>query len=343
MGTGGFPGRTANTGGIVGNIRPVQSFCDRVESGVPILTVDNLRKAYGPLQAVGGASFAIDAGEVFGLLGPNGAGKSTTINIIATILKADSGTVAVSGVPISTSGDYKRKIGYVPQEISLSERLTARENLAFFGRLYDLSGATLRTAVDEMLANVGLVDRANDLVQNFSGGMKRRLNIAASLLHNPDLVLLDEPTAGVDPQARAFIFELVERLAAQGKAILYTTHYMEEAQRLCRRTAIIDHGKILAMGTLEELVRGDRTKRELVIEAPRLSNDVSQRIAEALGHAHWTMADGAIRLAVQDGTPILIQAAKVCGDLGVNPTSLRIAEPTLETVFLELTGRALRD
>ncbi len=308
-----------------------------------VLNVENLKKSYGPLQAVAGASFSIESGEVFGLLGPNGAGKSTTINIIATILQADAGEVSVSGIPISTSAAYKRMIGYVPQEISLSERLTARENLAFFGRLYDLSGAALRAAVDEMLANVGLADRANDLVETFSGGMKRRLNIAASLLHKPELILLDEPTAGVDPQARAFIFDMVERLAAQGRAILYTTHYMEEAQRLCKRTAIIDHGKILAMGTLDELVRLVKTKRELVIDAPNITQAVSEKVAASLGHAHWTLTDGALHLNVQDGTPILIQAATVCGELGLSPTSLRIAEPTLESVFLELTGRALRD
>lgn len=308
-----------------------------------VLEISDLRKSYGPLRAVDEVSFRIDAGEIFGLLGPNGAGKSTTINIIATTLEADGGEVTVSGVPISRSAEYKRKIGYVPQEISLADRLTARENLHFLGRLYDLGGTALRSRTDRALADVGLSDRSDDLVRTFSGGMKRRLNIAAALLHDPDLILMDEPTAGVDPQARAYIFEVVEKLAAGGKAILYTTHYMEEAQRLCRRTAIIDHGKILAMGTLDELVKATKKKVALVVDALDMSAAAAEKLAAALGNVAWSLKDTTVHLTVPQGEQVLLNAAKASEALGLHPTVLRLAEPNLEDVFLELTGRALRD
>jgi ABC-2 type transport system ATP-binding protein len=296
------------------------------------------------VKAVDGVSFSIDAGEIFGLLGPNGAGKTTTINIIATILRSDGGDVRVAGVPISTSAAYKRRIGYVPQEISLAEKLTGRENLFLIGRLYDLAGDALRGCVERSLSDVGLADRADELVGGYSGGMKRRLNIAASLLHEPELMLLDEPTAGVDPQARAYIFEIVERLAEAGRAVLYTTHYMEEAQRLCRRTAIIDHGRILAMGTLDELVRDIKTQRELVVEAPNLAREIVERLAAELGIAVWRLDGTTVHLNLPAGQPApLLPAARVAEELGIRPTALRIAEPDLESVFLELTGRGLRD
>jgi ABC-2 type transport system ATP-binding protein len=308
-----------------------------------VLEVSNLRKTYGSLKAVDDVSFSINAGEIFGLLGPNGAGKSTTINIIATTLQSDAGAVTVSRIPISRSAEYKRRIGYVPQEISLADRLTARENLHFLGRLYDLGGDELRMRTDRALAGVGLGDRTNDLVRTFSGGMKRRLNIAAALLHEPDLILMDEPTAGVDPQARAYIFEIVEKLAAAGKAILYTTHYMEEAQRLCRRTAIIDHGKILAMGTLDELVRATNKKVALVVDALDMSPAAAEKLAAVLGNVPWTLKETAAHLSVPQEDQVLLKAAKAAEGLGLHPTALRLAEPNLEDVFLELTGRALRD
>lgn len=310
---------------------------------MPVLDVQQLGKSYGSLRAVDDVTFFIDAGEIFGLLGPNGAGKSTTINIIATTLQPDAGEVTVGGVPVSRSAAYKRKIGYVPQEISLADRLTARENLHFLGRLYDLSGQQLRTRTDHALSDVGLSDRADALVKTFSGGMKRRLNIAAAFLHDPDLILMDEPTAGVDPQARAYIFEVVEKLAAAGKAILYTTHYMEEAQRLCRRTAIIDHGKILAMGTLDELVKVAKRKIALVIQAPDMTPAAAEKLAAALGDVAWTLNDTSAHLTVPQGEQVLFKAAKASETLGLHPTALRLAEPNLEDVFLELTGRALRD
>ena len=258
---------------------------------MPVLQVYDLHKTYGEIRAVDGISFSIGAGEIFGLLGLNGAGKTTTINIIATLLTADQGEVSINDTVSSFSPQYKRKLGYVPQEISLTDKLTAYENLMLVGRLYDLRGITLKRRVAGTLEAVGLTDRASDLVKTYSGGMKRRLNIAGALLHEPDLLLLDEPTAGVDPQARAYIFKIVERLAEQGCAILYTTHYMEEAQRLCRRTVIIDHGKILAMGTLSELVQRINAKRELIIESQGLSEEIVAQLAACLPlrgrWSHW--------------------------------------------------------
>ncbi len=310
---------------------------------MPVLRVSDLHKSYGKVHAVRGVSFAIEAGEIFGLLGPNGAGKTTTIDIVATLLRPDRGEVMVNGTVGSTSPEYKQRLGYVPQEISLAEKLTARENLLLVGRLYDLGGADLKRRVAEALIAVGLTDRASDLVRAYSGGMKRRLNIAAALLHEPDLLLMDEPTAGVDPQARAHIYEVIEDLAAQGRAILYTTHYMEEAERLCKRTAIIDHGQVLATGDLTELTRLVRTKRDLVIEAPNLSTEVVGRLAGRLGAISWKLGGGAAHLNVEEPNRSLLDALRAADQMGIAPTAIRIQEPNLETVFLELTGRALRD
>lgn len=309
---------------------------------MPLLHVADLRKSYGDIRAVAGISFDIDAGEVFGLLGPNGAGKSTTINAIAGLLRPDAGEIAINGTPRSSAAAYKRKIGYVPQELSLVEQLTARENLTLLGRLYDLGGTDLRRRVAETLETVGLGDRADDLIKTYSGGMKRRLNIAAALLHGPALILMDEPTVGVDPQARAYIFELIERLADEGRAILYTTHYMEEAQRLCRRTAIIDHGRILACGTLAELVAGIRAQRHLILEGDGLTAEGAAALAARLGHVPWRIEDQSIRLTLRETACGLVDVVRAADEVGLRLRAMRVQEPDLETVFLELTGHALR-
>jgi len=320
---------------------------------LPVLNVVDLHKSYGDIRAVDGVSFSISAGEIFGLLGPNGAGKTTTINIIATLLQPDSGEVSINGTAFSSASAFKRRIGYVPQEISLSQRLTARENLMLVGRLYDLQGGELRRRVGQTIEAVGLVDRAGDLVSTFSGGMQRRLNIAGALLHKPDLLLMDEPTAGVDPQARAYIFQIVEGLAAEGRAVLYTTHYMEEAQRLCQRTAIIDHGKILAIGTLGELIQRVKARREVILEAEDLSPEIIERLVSKLGEVPWKMqpvASGApgarlrrATLNIADSTCSLLQVLRAADQTGIQVTTISLQEPNLETVFLELTGRMLRD
>jgi len=313
------------------------------ESVVPLLRVVDLHKSYGDLRAVAGISLAIEAGEVFGLLGPNGAGKSTTINAIAGLLRPDAGEISVNGTPRSSAAAYKRKIGYVPQELSLIDQLTARENLLLLGRLYDLRGRELRRRAAETLQTVGLEERGDELVRTYSGGMKRRLNIAAALLHCPALILMDEPTVGVDPQARAYIFEVIERLAGEGRAILYTTHYMEEAQRLCRRTAIIDHGRILACGTLEELVAGIRTQRQLILEGERLTAGGAAALAARLGGLPWRFEDQSIRLTLGDTACGLVDIVRAADEVGLRLRAMRLQEPDLETVFLELTGHALRE
>ena len=289
-----------------------------------------------------GVDFAIEPGEVFGLLGPNGAGKSTTISIIATLLAADEGRVTVRGID-SSDPDYKRLLGYVPQEISLADRLTGRENLAFIGKLYDLRGSDLKRRVSDTLDAVGLSDRANDLVSKYSGGMKRRLHIGAGLLHKPALILMDEPTAGVDPQARAYIFEIVEKLAADGRSVLYTTHYMEEAQRLCHRTAIIDHGKLLAVGTLSELVKIAATRRELLIESDEMTDSLVAALAKELGDRSWKLDDGVARVDLAHSSVSLMDAIRASEKVGLHVKAISIGEPNLETVFLDLTGRSLRD
>ncbi|HZR24535.1 MAG TPA: ABC transporter ATP-binding protein [Vicinamibacterales bacterium] len=222
-----------------------------------MLTVKNLRKAFGPLVAVDDVSFAIEPGQLVGLLGPNGAGKTTTVSMITGLVTPDRGSVAVGSHELRGDTDAaKRRIGLVPQDLALYDELSARDNLRFFGALYGLSGAALDRAIADALRLVELADRERDRVKTFSGGMKRRLNLAAGLLHDPDIVLLDEPTVGVDPQSRNAIFDNLEMLKQRGKALLYTTHYMEEAERLADRIVVIDHGKVIANDTLSALTVG---------------------------------------------------------------------------------------
>ena len=217
----------------------------------PLLTIRDVHKRYGPIEALSGVSFDVHAGELFGLLGPNGAGKTTLLSIVSCLLEATSGEVRILGHTASTSDrQLRRSIGIVPQELAVYGELNVRENLNFFGSLYGISGEALSRRVDEVLAAVGLTDRANDRVQHFSGGMKRRLNLGAAIVHQPRLLLLDEPTTGVDPQSRNHIFEEVRRLADQGVAIVYTSHYIEEVQTLCSRVGIIDHGRLIACDAL---------------------------------------------------------------------------------------------
>jgi ABC-2 type transport system ATP-binding protein len=219
-----------------------------------ILEVRHLRKSFGSLVAVDDVAFTLEAGRLIGLLGPNGAGKTTTVSMVAGLITPDRGEVLVGGHRLASDTDpAKRRIGLVPQDLALYDELTARDNLRFFGALYDLSGAALENAIGSVLDLVGLSDRVRDRVKTFSGGMKRRLNLAAGLLHDPDILLLDEPTVGVDPQSRNAIFDNLEVLKRRGKALLYTTHYMEEAERLADRIVVIDHGRVIADDTLEGL------------------------------------------------------------------------------------------
>ncbi|MCB9849435.1 MAG: ABC transporter ATP-binding protein [Phycisphaerales bacterium] len=304
-----------------------------------MLRVDNLCRRFDRIQAVDGVSFAIEPGEIYGLLGPNGAGKTTTISIIARLLDADSGSVVIG----TGKGDPRRQLGLVPQEMALAEKLTGRECLAFTGKLYDLSGSDLRRRVQQRLADVGLQDRADDRVAAYSGGMQRRLNIAAALLHDPKLVLLDEPTAGVDPQARVYIFEIVEKLAAGGAAVLYTTHYMEEAQRLCHRIGIMDQGKLLAEGTLGELVAKIGARRGLCVTADGLNEPVATQLAASLECAEFEYEGDNLRMSVADAQGSLLAAVRSADQMKLALRGVSIEEPNLEAIFLKLTGKALRD
>ncbi len=234
-----------------------------------VVNVAAAAKSFGKFEAVKGISFTIKRGETFGLLGPNGAGKSTTINMISSYLRPSSGHVTVLGMDtVKQADDIKERIGVVPQELALYEELTAEENLTFFGQMYQLERKALQVRAAELLNLMGLYDRRSEPVKHYSGGMKRRLNIAVGLINNPDLLLLDEPTVGVDPQSRNAIFDNIEQLKARGLTLLYTTHYMEEAERLCDRIAIVDNGKLIAIGTLEQLL-ALRDQSEIVVQKPR--------------------------------------------------------------------------
>jgi linearmycin/streptolysin S transport system ATP-binding protein len=309
-----------------------------------VLAAVDLRKRYGDLEAVRGVSFEIREGETYGLLGPNGAGKTTTIAIICGLLARDGGSVTVAGRPIDVGAvAAKAGIGYVPQELALYPDLSARENLEFFGRLYGLGGAALRSRIGDVLALVGLTDRAKDRAATFSGGMQRRLNIAMGLLHRPRLLLLDEPTVGVDPQSRNAILESIAGLGREGMAILYTTHYMEEAERLCDRVAIIDAGEIRAEGTRRELVAlmgGDDTVRLAV------TGDISAAAAAVGGVDGVTgtaARDGELEILVADAHRALPRLLDAVAATGATVRGVDVVSPDLEAVFLHLTGRALRD
>ena len=308
-----------------------------------VLAARDLRKRYGTIEAVRGVSLEIHEGETYGLLGPNGAGKTTTISMICGLLARDGGEVNLDGKPVDVGAvAAKAGIGYVPQELAIYPDLTAKENLQFFGRLYGLSGARLKTRIGEVLALIGLTERANDRTDKYSGGMQRRLNIGIGLLHQPRLLLLDEPTVGVDPQSRNAILESIAKLGKQGMAILYTTHYMEEAERLCDRVGIIDAGEIRAEGTQQELVAlvGEQDTVRLTV-----TGDVTGAAADVAtvpGVKRADARDNTIEILVSDARqalPRLIDAAEVKADVkGVD-----VVQPDLEAVFLHLTGRALRD
>lgn len=310
----------------------------------PMLTAKNLKKSYGDHQAVRGVSFEIAKGEVFGLLGPNGAGKTTTISMLTGLMDPTAGQVLVDGQPLtSRKNDLKMKIGFVPQELALYPTLSAYENLLFFGRIYRLSGKRLRQRVDEVLEMVGLADRAKDPIEDYSGGMKRRINIAAGLLHQPEILFLDEPTVGVDPQSRNAIFESVEALNRQGLTILYTTHYMEEAERLCNRVAIIDHGKIISMDTPQAMIRslGGGLLRVGLMNGKLPSVYEQVKMLHSVKDAQQLESE--IMIQAKESRQALVDVLEVANQLDAKVTSLEIHEPNLESVFLNLTGRNLRN
>jgi ABC-2 type transport system ATP-binding protein len=311
----------------------------------PTLVVTGLAKSYGDLQAVADLSFEVAAGETFGLLGPNGAGKTTSISMICGLLAPDAGEVRIEGVPIrpgSTAG--RDLIGYVPQELALYPDLSGRDNLVFFGRLYGLKGAEAKTRIAETLEVVGLTDRAGDRVSEYSGGMQRRLNIAAGLLHRPRLLILDEPTVGIDPQSRNAILEAVAALGDQGMSVLYTTHYMEEAERLCRRVGIVDHGRMLACGTRRELVDLVDQHDQVTITLAGNAAHVAQALRGQDGVLDVSATDDrTLVCVVADASSHLSSLVNALTEADAVVTDLRVEEPSLDSVFLHITGTALRD
>jgi ABC-2 type transport system ATP-binding protein len=309
-----------------------------------MITVERLRRSFGDLVAVDDVSFEVRDGEILGLLGPNGAGKTTTLCMISGVLKPDSGRVLVDGRDIWLEPTVvKRHLGVVPQEVAVYEDLTARDNLSFWGSLYGLSGRELKERVDEGLTRVGLADRAGDRVKGFSGGMKRRLNLCMGLLHRPRFLLLDEPTVGIDPQARLNILEVIRGVAAGGTTVLYTTHYMEEAQELCDRIAIIDHGRILTVGTLDELTRLAGEAEVLRLTGGFAGGEARDRLQAIAGVRVLQAGDGTAMLSVAAGGPGLLAVLPAVLASGLALDDVSIQRPNLQSVFISLTGRELRD
>ncbi len=309
-----------------------------------VLAVKGLVKRYGERTVVDGVTFHIRAGETYGLLGPNGAGKTTIISMVAGLIPADAGSVTVVGEGMTpTSTRPKGHIGLVPQELAIYPDLSARENLRFFGRLQGLRRKELSTRTNEVLELIGLADRAGEQTKKFSGGMKRRLNIGIGLLHRPTLLILDEPTVGVDPQSRNSILESVEGLATEGMAVLYTTHYMEEAERLCDRIAILDEGRVQAEGTRDQLVRLTGGVDRINLRGSGNTGAAAAALKSLPGVQHVDGGGTGLILTVRDGPSLLPAIVTGAGNAGMTLAQVEIARPDLESVFLHLTGKALRD
>ena len=306
--------------------------------------VQGLVKSYGALRAVDGVSFTVAKGELYGLLGPNGAGKTTIMSMLSGLLAPDEGRILFDSIDLAVDPlKVKAQLGVVPQEPALYENLSARENLFFWGGLYGLSGARLTQAVDRVLDLVGLKDRAKDPVKQYSGGMKRRINLALGLVHGPRAVLMDEPTVGIDPQARLNILEAVKAVAASGTTVIYTTHYLEEAEQLCDRIAIMDHGKILAEGTLDELKSRVGGRDIVTVRGSFDAASVMPRFEALAGVQVTSVAPGRMVLSVEgSGRGAVDLLGRVLTD-GLAIDGISIQPPSLNTLFLNLTGRELRD
>jgi ABC-2 type transport system ATP-binding protein len=310
----------------------------------PVLECVGLRKSFGSTRAVDGVSFTVYEGECYGLLGPNGAGKTTTISIACGLLRADAGKVLLKGREFGvTTIELRSALGYVPQEIALYQELSPRDNLRFFGRLHGFRGRHLEQRIEEVLKVVGLSDRADDRVESFSGGMKRRANIAVALLHRPSLLVLDEPTVGVDPQSRNAILESVMALRDEGMAIIYTTHYMEEAARLCHRIGIIDRGRLIAEGSLHELLRRFTSGNLVRVEPADNLETVAKVCKELFGPENVRYHEPFLEVTCDSPKDAIRTIVEASYREGASLSSIEEVKPTLEDVFLALTGRELRD
>ena len=313
----------------------------------PIVDARGLKKSFDDVEAVKGVSFKIAAGEAYSLLGPNGAGKTTTISMLTGLLAPDSGDATIDDHSIvKQTRRVKEVIGVVPQEIALYPTITARENLAFWGKMYGLRGSQLKDRVANVLDIAGLADRADDKVDTYSGGMKRRINIAVGLLNEPKIIFMDEPTVGIDPQSRRRILDTVKTLNARGMAVLYTTHYMEEAQELSHRIGIIDHGNLIAEGSLAELTRtvGEQDTLRLKVDAGENTLESCVELLTALPLvSHAAAEEEQLIVQTHNTHGLLPDALSTLNQHGARVSALEIQEPNLEAVFLHLTGRALRD
>ena len=309
-----------------------------------IIKVRSVSKSFGNIEAIKNVSFSIETGEIFGILGPNGAGKSTIVNILNTLLKPDNGEVIIDGVNIKNNGNnIKLIMGVVPQEIALYEELTAYENLMFWGGLYNIPKARLKANVDRTLEMVDLSNRKNDRISTFSGGMKRRINIACSLLHNPKILVLDEPTVGVDPQNRNHIFEVIERLNNEGMTIIYTTHYLEEAERLCKTIAIIDVGRIIAQGTLRELRELIDARDLVTIKLSTIDDETMARIKSAILLCRFDAGSNTLRVECENISNDISGIIGSIENAGGVIEKIYAQGANLESIFLKLTGKELRD
>lgn len=314
------------------------------------LEVVDLRKSYGSVRVVDGVSFTAEAGEVFGLLGPNGAGKTTTMSIIAGLLESDSGEVRFDGQPIKSLTKHDRRfLGIAPQDLAIYPELSARENLEFFGKLYGLRGSELKTRCGEVLDQIGLSEHADRDSGHFSGGMKRRLNFGVALIHRPQLLILDEPTVGVDPQSRSHLLDCVRHEASRGMAVIYASHYMEEVSAICDRVAIMDHGRRLALGSLDELL--GQVQQELTLRVRRLSDNARERLTNLIA-PNGSHSDGELRLVLHrsavgaDADGLIRELRRVLEILDSEKAelvSVETSQSNLERLFLELTGHSLRD
>jgi ABC-2 type transport system ATP-binding protein len=308
-----------------------------------MLIADHLSKSYQNSKAVADLSLSLKEGELYGLLGPNGAGKTSTINILSSLLKPDSGEVFFQGKSLSANlSECKKMMGLVPQEIALYENLTAIENLKFWGKLYGIKGKPLQLKIEELLELMGLSDRKKHKIKTYSGGMKRRINIAAALLHDPKIVFMDEPTVGIDPQSRNLIFEVIEELHSRGLTMIYTTHYMEEAERLCDRIGIIDEGKIIAEGSLEQLKKASKIKEEILLQFTNVPKEDFLNIKNQFENQVLIQENQMVLSTSQSNTdlPKLIQ---MCTHANLHLEHLQVKNVGLESIFLELTGKSLRD
>ena len=307
-----------------------------------MIEVKDLQKSYGDLIAVDRVSFSAGAGTVFGLLGPNGAGKSTTISCLSGLLKPTAGSVSVGGFDLARDAvKAKASLGIVPQELAIYEDLSARDNLAYWGAAYGLKGDKLKQRVDHVLNRIGLADRAGDLPKKYSGGMKRRLNFGCGLVHEPAVLLLDEPTVGVDPQSRERLFDLVREEKAKGTCVLYTTHYMEEAEKLCDELAIIDHGKIIAAGTLNGL-RSEFGGNDIIQLSGSFELSSVETVLAELKAELLSLTTEVLMITIRDGARNLPAVLQAISSTGAEIRDTRLSEPNLESLFLKLTGKDLR-